>query len=96
MKLFLNNHYNNYNKQKQNKMKVTINTTYFSQAGRDCARTMFMYLKTTKEHQDAIKQFNKYKEQALNPKSEMEFECAKAFILAGNQFNQEIDNANSK
>ena len=76
--------------------KVTINTTYFSHAGRDCARRMFMYLKTTKEHQDAIKQFNKYKEQALNPKSEMEFECAKAFILAGNQFNQEIDAGNAK
>ena len=77
-------------------MKVTIVTTQFEHAGRDCARTMLMYLKNTVEHQNAIKQFNKYKDQALNPKSEVEFECAKAFILAGNQFNQEIDAAIAK
>jgi hypothetical protein len=82
-------------KVKMGDWNVSISTTAFKYAGRDCARTMFMYLKNTEEHQNAIKEYNKYKAQVLNPKSEFEFECAKAFIMAGDEFNKQIDDANN-
>lgn len=85
--------YNNYKQIKTKQMensKVTHNTTKFSHAGRACARTMWMFKEETPEHQDAIKEYLKYEAQVLNPKNEMEFECAKAFIMAGGTFIKEV------
>ena len=70
--------------------KVSISTTAYEYLGRDTARTMWMFNEDTKEHQNAIKEFNKYEAQVLNPKSEFEFECAKAFIMAGSKFIGEV------
>jgi hypothetical protein len=70
--------------------KVTIVTSEFEHAGRDCARTMWMFKEETPEHQKAIETYKKYEAQVLNPKNEVEFECAKAFIMAGGQFIKEV------
>lgn len=71
-------------------MKVTISTSGYEYAGRECARTMYMYNENTEEHQRAIKQFREMEKRVLNPKDEIDFELAKAFIMAGDKFIKEV------
>ena len=71
-------------------MKVTINTSHYEHLGRSVAQTMWMFKEETPEHQEAIETYKKYEAQVLNPKNEVQFECAKAFIMAGGQLIKEV------
>jgi len=71
-------------------MKVTISTSGYDYAGYKCARTMYMYNENTEEHQRAIKQFREMEQRVLNPKNEIDFELAKAFIMAGARFIEKV------
>ena len=71
-------------------MEVTIKTDAFKKLGYQTAKILFMYNAETQMAQDATKEFEKYKKQVLNPKSQIQFECAKAFILGGNEFIQDF------
>jgi len=71
-------------------MKISISTIGYEHAGRECVRTMYMFNENTKEHQSAIKQFLEMEERVLNPKNELDFELAKAFITAGGKIIEEV------
>ena len=74
-------------------MKLSIVTGEYERLGRQIAEIMWMYDEETPEHQQAIQTYLKYEAQVLNPKSEIQFECAKAFITAGGRFIKEIKNS---
>ena len=87
--------YNNYkNNLKTNKMTnlqdYKLDTIAFKHLGRDTARTMWMFGKDTQEVKDANATYEKYRDQFQNPKSEIQFNCAKAFIEAGVKFIKEV------
>ena len=67
-----------------------LNTIAFEHLGRDTARTIWMFDKDSQEVKDANATYEKYRDQALNPKSEIQFNCAKAFLDAGVKFIKEV------
>tara|TARA_R110000803_G_scaffold34258_1_gene74865 strand:+ start:23 stop:310 length:288 start_codon:yes stop_codon:yes gene_type:complete len=78
--------------------KVSIFTGNYTKLGYETAQTIYMFDQETKEAQSAARAFEKYREQVLIPvdksnyRSMMKYECAKAFILGGQEFFDKVTN----